>query len=320
LNIADVFPRLATGTLDQNFSQLNLTSRAQLLRDKIKALRQTNRAPQETLHQIENHLNAISQERNLMGQWSHYELAYEGFIFAASLEDLVGVVLNLRSCTQVLDLPSQEIWSKQKLGQIELDVRSGHVNGTTREEISSLARSIYDCGFRFVRNSDLKSRVMRSALFLNVFFSLVIIVLLVLFQLGQIPSTSAWQTLLISCLGASGALLRATIRFRQIRLDPDDLRIEPLFLLFRAAFGAILAIVVTLFLQLRVVDFPYLHTGPSDSTPFAPTALYVFAFASGFAEQSLFAALEKFGRKRAYAEEQNSAPSEPGEGSGPTNL
>jgi hypothetical protein len=277
-----------------------------------KALRQTNRAPQETLHQIENHLNAISQERNLMGQWSHYELAYEGFISAASLEDLVGVVLNLRSCTQVLDPPNQEIWSKQKLGQIELDVRSGQVNGTTREEISSLARSIYDCGFRFVRNSDLKYRVMRTALFLNVFFSLAIVVLLVLFQLGQIPSTSAWQTLLIS---ASGALLGATIRFRQIRLDPDDLRIEPVFLLFRAAFGAILAIVVTLFLQLRVVDFPYLHTGPSDSTPFAPTALYVFAFASGFAEQSLFAALEKFGRKRAYAEEQKSEPSEPGEGS-----
>jgi|KBSMisStandDraft_5_1062788.scaffolds.fasta_scaffold14155_5 hypothetical protein len=297
MNMADVFPRLASGTLDQNFSQLSLISKAQLLRDKIKALRQGNRAPQEALHQIENHLNAISQERNLMGQWSHYELAYEGFISAASLEDLVGVILNLRSCNQVLDQASQEIWTKQRLDEIELAVRSGHVNAATREEISALARSIYDCGFRFVRNADLKSRVMRTVLFLNFSLSIVTIGLLVLFQLGQIPSTPAQQTLVIACLGASGALLRATIRFRQRELEPDELRLEPAFLIFRAAFGAILAIIVTFFLQLRVIDFPYLHTGPSDSTPFAPAALYVFGFASGFVEQSFFSALERLTNK-----------------------
>jgi hypothetical protein len=299
MNMADVFPRLASGTLDQNFSQLSLISKAQLLRDKIKALRQANRAPQETLHQIENHLNAISQERNLMGQWSHYELAYEGFISAASLEDLVGVILNLRACSQVLDPPSQEIWTRQRLDEIELAVRSGHVNAATREEISALARSIYDCGFRFVRKSDLNSRVMRTVLFLNFGFSVVTISLLILFQLGQIPSTSAWQTLVVACLGASAALLRATIRFRQRALEPDDLRLEPAFLIFRAAFGAILAIIVTLFLQLRVIDFPSLHTGPSDSTPFAPAALYVLGFASGFMEQSVFSALERLASKRA---------------------
>jgi hypothetical protein len=299
MNMADVFPRLASGTLDQNFSQLSLISKAQLLRDKIKALRQANRAPQETLHQIENHLNAISQERNLMGQWSHYELAYEGFISAASLEDLVGVILNLRACSQVLDPASQEIWTKQRLDEIELAVRSGHVNAATREEISALARLIYDCGFRFVRKSDLNSRVMRTVLFLNFAFSVVTISLLILFQLGQIPSTSAWQTLVIACLGASPALLRATIRFRQRALEPDDLRLEPAFLIFRAAFGAILAIIVTLFLQLRVIDFPSLHTGPSDSTPFAPAALYVLGFASGFMEQSVFSALERLASKRA---------------------
>jgi hypothetical protein len=232
-----------------------------------------------------------------MGQWSHYELAYEGFISAASLEDLVGVILNLRSCNQVLDQASQEIWTKQRLDEIELAVRSGHVNAATREEISALARSIYDCGFRFVRNADLKSRVMRTVLFLNFSLSIVTIGLLVLFQLGQIPSTPAQQTLVIACLGASGALLRATIRFRQRELEPDELRLEPAFLIFRAAFGAILAIIVTFFLQLRVIDFPYLHTGPSDSTPFAPAALYVFGFASGFVEQSFFSALERLTNK-----------------------
>jgi hypothetical protein len=114
------------------------------------------------IHQIETHLNAISQEPSLMGQWNHYELAYEEFISAGSFEDLLGVVLNLRSCAQVLDPPNQEIWSKQKLEQLEQDVRRGTANGAVREEIASLARAIYECGFRFIRDSSLRSRVMRS--------------------------------------------------------------------------------------------------------------------------------------------------------------
>jgi hypothetical protein len=138
---------------------------------------------------------------------------------------------------------------------------------------------------------------MRTVLFLNFALSVVTIGLLVLFQLGQIPAASAWQTLVIACLGAGGALLRATIRFRQRVVEPDDLRLEPAFLVFRAAFGAILAIIVTFFLQLRVIDFPYLHTGASDSTPSAPAALYVFGFASGFVEQIFFSALERLASK-----------------------
>jgi hypothetical protein len=307
MNLTEVFPRLGAGDVDQNFSRLNLSAKSQLLRDKIKLLRQGSKAPQEMLHQIENHLNAISQEPSLMGQWNHYELAYEEFISAGSFEDLLGVVLNLRSCAQALDPPNQEIWSKQKLEQIEEDVRRGTANGAVREEIASLARAIYERGFRFVRDSSLRSRVMRTALLLNVAFSLLAITLLWFFQLKQIGSNSAWQTALVGCLGASGALLRATIQLRQVQLDLDDLRIEPVVLLFRAAFGAIFAIIVTLFLQLRVIDFPYLHTGAADSTPFAPAALYVFAFASGFAEQMFFGTIERIARNRANPHEDRPA-------------
>ena len=134
---------------------------------------------------------------------------------------------------------------------------------------------------------------MRTTLFLNVTFSLLVITLLWFFQLKQIGSDSAWQTVLVGCLGASGALLHATIQLRQAQVGLDDLRIEPAVLLFRAAFGAIFAIVVTLFLRLRVIDFPYLHTGAADSSPLAPAALYVFAFASGFAEQLFFGKLSR---------------------------
>ena len=79
-------------------------------------------------------------------------------------------------------------------------------------------------------------------------------------------------------------------------------------LLFRAVFGAVLALIVTLFIRLRVIDFPYLHTGAADATPFAPAALYVFAFASGFAETMFFRAAEKLVRKN--RKEQETPPTE----------
>jgi hypothetical protein len=46
------------------------------------------------------------------------------------------------------------------------------------------------------------------------------------------------------------------------------------------------------FLRLGVGDVD-LHTGAADSTPLAPAALYVFAFASGFAEQLFFGKLSR---------------------------
>jgi hypothetical protein len=305
MNFTDVLPRVGIPDVDRNFSHLSMSAKSQLLRDKIKLLRQSTRASQETLHQIETHLTAISQEPNLMKQWNHYELAYEGFIAAGTAEDLLSVMLSLRTRTHILDPESQEIWSKNKLDDLEQDVRKGTITGTVREEIAALARAVYECGFRFVRESDLKSRITRTVLSLNVAFSILVIGLLWFFQLKHVEPASAWQIALIGCLGASGAILRATVQMRKSQPSPDDLPIEPLAILFRGAFGAILAIVVTLFLQLRVVDFPYLHIGAADSTPFAPAALYVFAFASGLAEQVVFGAIERTARKQGNVKVQD---------------
>lgn len=297
MNVTEVFPLTGSGKVEQSFSQFYLNAKAQLLRDKLKLLRQNSKAPQETLHQIDAHLNAIAQEPNLIRQWNHYELAYEGFISAAGIDDLLGVILGLRARRQILDSNSQEIWSGPKLDQLEEDVRRGTVSGAIREEIASLARAIYERGLRFVRNASLRARVLKTAMFINVGLSVTVIALLWYFQLKQMPPDSAWQTPLIACLGACGALLRATIQLRQSDTDIDELRVQPAVVLFRAAFGAILALAVTLFLRLRVIDFPYLHTGAPDSTPLAPAALYVFAFLSGFVEQTVFVQLERLAQR-----------------------
>jgi hypothetical protein len=46
----------------------------------------------------------------------------------------------------------------------------------------------------------------------------------------------------------------------------DDVQYEQAGMFFRAAVGALAAVIVTLFLQLRVFDFPFLHTGAADTT------------------------------------------------------
>jgi hypothetical protein len=297
MNSTPAVARSGPGSVDLTFSPLNLTAESQLLRQKVKTLRQSNKVPQEMILHIESHLNAISQEPNLMKQWSHYELAYEGFISAGSPDDLLGVMLSLRSRSELLDVKSQEIWSKEKLGEIEDEVRRGTTNGTVREEIASLARAIYESGSRFVRSSGLQSSVLKKAILLNAFISVASIALLLVFQLKHVGPESAWHTLLIGCLGASGASLHAAIQLYQSHLEVDDLKLEPAMLVFRAVLGAVFALIVTLFLRLRVIDFPYLHTGPADTTPYAPAALYVFAFVSGFAEPMLFAMLNKLVRR-----------------------
>jgi hypothetical protein len=105
MNLIEALPRLSVGDVDQNFSRLNLSAKSQLLRDKIKLLRQGSKIPQEMLHQIENHLNAISQEPSLIGQWNRYELAYEEFISAGSFEDLVSASLGIQ-------VSGPELWER----------------------------------------------------------------------------------------------------------------------------------------------------------------------------------------------------------------
>lgn len=73
---------------------------------------------------------------------------------------------------------------------------------------------------------------------------------------------------------------------------------------FRAIVGAMAAVIIVLFLRLRVVDFPSLHSGPADTTPLAPTALYIFAFVSGVSAKFLFSPRSKASPRSAEAPEK----------------
>jgi hypothetical protein len=96
-------------------------------------------------------------------------------------------------------------------------------------------------------------------------------------------------------------MLSATMQYRRQRISPGELRIEPVQLFFRSVLGAFAAGIVTLFLQLRIVDFPVLHVGAEDGAFLTSSAQYIVAFASGFAERLFFRSIEKPAPKRAEA-------------------
>jgi hypothetical protein len=62
--------------------------------------------------------------------------------------------------------------------------------------------------------------------------------------------------------------LSTTIRLRKEQVNRDDLQNAHAVILFRAAFGAIAGIIVALFLQLRVIDFPFLHAAGTATCPY----------------------------------------------------
>ncbi len=288
MDIVKALPTLGFHRFRQNFDQLRLISKSQLLRDKLKLLRVSSKVPQEVIQQIEGHLNAISQDSSPMKQWAQYELAFEEYVIAAPQEDLLGTLLGLRTSLDVLDLPNQDVWSNQKLQQLEQEVRQGNAGAAIREEVAVLARAVYDCGLQRTLHAERKWKLVRLVLSMSIFFSILVIALLMIFQMKEISTNSSLQVLLVGCLGGCGALLSASIRLRQLELSCADLQDEAAGMFLRVAVGAIAAIIIGLFLRLRVIDFPSLHTGPADSTPLAPAALYIFAFASGATERFFF--------------------------------
>jgi hypothetical protein len=302
-------PALGVRKLKLSDDQLNLSSRSQFLRDKIKLIRQAGKAPAETVHQIESHLNAVTQESNPIGQWNSYELAYEGYIPLAEQEDLLGLILDLRSRVDVLDERHQEVWSGPKLAQMEQDVRLRYADSNLRVEIASLARAIHECGVRKRHDTEVRSRLIRRALYFAAFLCVVVICSLLAIEIRKIPADSPWQLMVTAAFGGIGALVVATTRLRQRHLVGNDLQADQASLLFRGAFGALLAVVVALVLQLRIIDFPSLHLDHSERSPLSPAAFYVFGFASGLAEEAIFNFLE---RRRAKIAERSSLESPSG--------
>ena len=281
-------PALRFHRFELTYDQLNLSSKSQFLRDKIKLIRQSGKASPETVHQIENHLNAMTQETNPISRWNSYELAYEGYIPLAEQEDLLGLILDLRSRVDALDEPNHEVWPSQKLAQMERDVRLGHVDSNLRTEIASLARAIHECGVRKRHDTEMRSRLIRRALYLAAFLCVLVICSLVSVAIRKVPSDSPWQLAITAAFGAIGALVVATMRLRQRHLVSNDVQADQASLLFRGALGALLAVVVALILQLRIIDFPLFHLDNSASAPLSPAALYVFGLASGLAEEGIF--------------------------------
>jgi hypothetical protein len=307
MEMVNALPTLRIGKPRQNFDQLRLFSRSQLLRDKLKILRQSSKAPQELIHQVEGHLNGISQDSSSTKQWSQYELAYEEYITAAPQQDLLGILLDLRTSLGVLNSESQDVWSTQRIERLEQEVRRGDLSATIREEIASLARAVYEGGLQYRQHSELKWKLQRVMLSVNILFSVLVVALLIVFQVKAVSPDSPLQILLVGCFGACAALLSSPQAFAGGHASSTTLRDEATRILFRTAVGALAAVIVALFLRLRVVDFPSLHSGPADTTPLAPAALYIFGFLSGLSVNLLFNARGKASPTGAEAPQKDSS-------------
>ena len=287
---------VGVGRTDQHYFQLSLHSQSQLLREKMKEARTTGTVAPETIQRIESHLSAMSQEKNPVGQWNSYELAYENFIPIASRDDLLGVFLRLRARTHRLDEHSQKVWSKEKIAQIEENVRSGEITSSLRAEIVTLVRTVHECGLRRKRESEARSRIVRVAFLVNAFLSILAFILVIWLDFRKIEASSPWAIVVTGIFGAVGGLLSETVHLRSRRLEGSAIQTDGADLLFRGALGAIAAVVVSLFLRLRIVDFPFLHggtiplldLGTSASGTLAPAAFYVFGFVSGMVAQLFF--------------------------------
>jgi hypothetical protein len=66
--------------------------------------------------------------------------------------------------------------------------------------------------------------------------------------------------------------------------------------------------VLALVLQLRIIDFPFLHLDRSERSPLSPAAFYVFGFASGLAEEAIF---NLFDRRKARIAERSASLESP---------
>ena len=62
MSITELFPALTLRYSDTNYSQLDLTSKPQFLRDKINLLKQASKAPQEIIHQTATHTRSHRRE------------------------------------------------------------------------------------------------------------------------------------------------------------------------------------------------------------------------------------------------------------------
>ena len=270
------------------------------LRNKLDALSRSNFGRQSEVKEIQNTLNPI-KAGDLRTKRNIYQLAYRRYILICPDEELLSVMLELKSRLNHLDRNSEEIWSPRKLDALEHAVRVHSVNGHLRVEIETLAKTIDEGRFRLRRDGDLRQDFLVFAFRANLILFLILLCVLGLFVILKVDVHSQWRKLPVLLFGACGGILSATMQYRRQRISPGDLRIEPMQLFFRSVLGAFAAGIVTLFLQLRIVDFPAQHPGADDGAFLTSSAQYVVAFASGFAERIFFRYTERISSRRTEA-------------------
>jgi len=267
------------------------------LRNKLDALSRSNFGPQSEIKEIQNSLNPI-KGGDVRTKRSIYQLAYRRYILICPDDELLSIILELKSRLYHLDRNGEEIWSPRKLEAIEHAVRLHEGGNHLRVEIETLAKAIDEGRFRMRRDDDLRRDFLVFAFRANVILFLILLCVLGIFVILRVDIHSQWRKLPVLLFGACGGMLSATMQYRRQRISPGDLRIEPIQLFFRSVLGAFAAGIVTLFLQLRIVDFPVLHVGVEDGNALTSGAQYIVAFASGFAERIFFRSTERISSKR----------------------
>ncbi len=267
------------------------------LRNKLDALSRSNFGPQSEIKEIQNSLNPI-KAGDVRTKRSIYQLAYRRYVLICPDDELLSIILELKSRLYHLDRNGEEIWSPRKLEAIEHAVRLHEGGNHLRVEIETLAKAIDEGRFRIRRDDDLRRDFLVFAFRANLILFLILLCVLGIFVILKVDIHSQWRKLPVLLFGACGGMLSATMQYRRQRISPGDLRIEPIQLFFRSVLGAFAAGIVTLFLQLRIVDFPVLHVGVEDGTSLTSGAQYIVAFASGFAERIFFRSTERISSKR----------------------
>jgi hypothetical protein len=270
------------------------------LRNKLDVLSRSNFGSQSEIKEIQNSLNPI-KAGDVRTKRSIYQLAYRRYILICPDDELLSIILELKARLYHLDKNSEEIWSPRKLEAIEHAVRLHEGGNHLRVEIETLAKAIDEGRFRMRRDDDLRRDFLVFAFRANLILFLILLCVLGVFVILKVDIHSQWRKLPVLLFGACGGMLSATMQYRRQRISPGDLRIEPIQLFFRSVLGAFAAGIVTLFLQLRIVDFPVLHVGVEDGTFLTSGAQYIVAFASGFAERIFFRSTERISPKRSEA-------------------
>lgn len=280
-------------TLTSEYDDEYLAMKVADLRQKLDSLARGNAAAQLEIDPIKSSLDRINTEPVMRVRWALYQLSYRQYARICPADELLAVFLGLRSRTYRLDKPGKEIWDTKKLDSIQSQIANQPQSSQLRVEIDALAKAIDECGFRYTRDNDLKSELDRRALIWNVFVFLAILIVLGIFSLRQIDAQSPLEKIPILLFGVSGGLLSATLQQRRARMYRHVMATARVQLLFRAVFGAIAAVIVNMFLELRIVDFPVLRAGTQVTSGFPISALYIVGFVSGFSERIFFGTIEK---------------------------